>query len=86
MQQQYSKQAVQKCQVFHLKCPCALLSVAQGYHELYELQRSRLEAQLLQMTEERDYWSQVTFCLAFKVCEPRCSFFFQLDSLRVNVM
>ncbi|TKS74300.1 Axonemal dynein light chain domain-containing protein 1 [Collichthys lucidus] len=45
--------------------------VAQGYHELYELQRSRLEAQLLQMTEERDYWSQVTFCLAFKVSSLR---------------
>ncbi|XP_044056087.1 axonemal dynein light chain domain-containing protein 1 isoform X2 [Siniperca chuatsi] len=41
--------------------------VVQGYHELYELQRGRLEAQLLQMTEERDYWSQLTFCLALKV-------------------
>ncbi|XP_070765582.1 axonemal dynein light chain domain-containing protein 1 [Enoplosus armatus] len=41
--------------------------VVKGYHELYELQRGRLEAQLLQMTEERDYWSQLTFCLALKV-------------------
>ncbi|XP_039984217.1 axonemal dynein light chain domain-containing protein 1 isoform X3 [Xiphias gladius] len=41
--------------------------VVQGYHELYELQRSRLEAQLLKMTEERDCWSQLTFCLALKV-------------------
>ncbi|XP_068176266.1 axonemal dynein light chain domain-containing protein 1 [Antennarius striatus] len=41
--------------------------VMQGYHELYELQRGRLEAQLLQLTEERDYWSQVTFSLALKV-------------------
>uniref|UniRef100_A0A8C9YG51 Axonemal dynein light chain domain containing 1 n=1 Tax=Sander lucioperca TaxID=283035 RepID=A0A8C9YG51_SANLU len=41
--------------------------VVQGYHELYELQRGRLEAQLLQMTEERDCWSQLTFCLALKV-------------------
>ncbi|XP_038571392.1 axonemal dynein light chain domain-containing protein 1 isoform X2 [Micropterus salmoides] len=41
--------------------------VVQGYHELYELQRGRLEAQLLQMTAERDYWSQFTFCLALKV-------------------
>ncbi|XP_068599576.1 axonemal dynein light chain domain-containing protein 1 [Brachionichthys hirsutus] len=41
--------------------------VTQGYHELYELQRARLEAQLLRMTEERDYWSQVTFSLALKV-------------------
>uniref|UniRef100_A0A3B5A2R9 Axonemal dynein light chain domain containing 1 n=1 Tax=Stegastes partitus TaxID=144197 RepID=A0A3B5A2R9_9TELE len=36
-------------------------------HELYELQRARLEAQLLQMTEDRDCWSQLTFCLALKV-------------------
>lgn len=55
-------------QVFPLKW--SLPSVVQGYHELYELQRGRLEAQLLQMTEERDYWSQLTFCLALKVCEP----------------
>ncbi|XP_035504357.2 axonemal dynein light chain domain-containing protein 1 isoform X2 [Scophthalmus maximus] len=41
--------------------------VVQGYHELYELQRGRLEAQLLQMTEERDCWSQLTFCFALKV-------------------
>ncbi|XP_059197709.1 axonemal dynein light chain domain-containing protein 1 isoform X2 [Centropristis striata] len=41
--------------------------VVQGYHELYELQRGRLEAQLLQMTEERDCWSQITVCLALKV-------------------
>lgn len=43
-------------------------SVVQGYHELYELQRSRLEAQLLQMTEQRDNWKQLTLGLALKVC------------------
>ncbi|KAM8745860.1 axonemal dynein light chain domain-containing protein 1 isoform 1-T1 [Acanthopagrus schlegelii] len=41
--------------------------VVQSYHELYELQRGRLEAQLLQLTEERAYWSQLTLCLALKV-------------------
>ncbi|GAA6235312.1 axonemal dynein light chain domain-containing protein 1 isoform X1 [Lates japonicus] len=41
--------------------------VVQGYHELYELQRGRLEAQLLQIMDERDCWSQLTFCLALKV-------------------
>uniref|UniRef100_A0A3Q3K7I5 Uncharacterized protein n=1 Tax=Monopterus albus TaxID=43700 RepID=A0A3Q3K7I5_MONAL len=46
---------------------CAHLSVVQGYHELYELQRARLEAQLVQMTEERDCWKQLTFCVAFKL-------------------
>uniref|UniRef100_A0A3B4ZKJ1 Axonemal dynein light chain domain containing 1 n=1 Tax=Stegastes partitus TaxID=144197 RepID=A0A3B4ZKJ1_9TELE len=54
---------------------CAPPSVVQGYHELYELQRARLEAQLLQMTEDRDCWSQLTFCLALKVCEAMASFF-----------
>ncbi|KAG7230613.1 hypothetical protein INR49_025330 [Caranx melampygus] len=45
--------------------------VVQGYHELYELQRGRLESQLLQMTEERDCWSQRTVCLALKVISLR---------------
>lgn len=64
-----------------LNCPLSFLSVVQGYHELYELQRGRLEAQLLQMTEERDCWSQLTFCLALKVCQLCMLFFcFQLDS------
>lgn len=44
-----------------------LVSVVQGYHELYGLQRGRLEAQLLQMTEERDCWIQLTISLALKV-------------------
>jgi len=48
---------------------CAVLSVVRGYHELYELQRSRLEAQLLHMTEDRDCWSQLTLSLALKVQE-----------------
>lgn len=43
------------------------LSVVQGYHELYELHRSRLETQLLHMTEERDCWIQLTLALAGKV-------------------
>ncbi|XP_041861479.1 axonemal dynein light chain domain-containing protein 1 isoform X2 [Melanotaenia boesemani] len=41
--------------------------VVQGYHELYELHRARLEAQLHQMTEDRDCWRQFTFTLALKV-------------------
>ncbi|KAM9385783.1 axonemal dynein light chain domain-containing protein 1 [Pholidichthys leucotaenia] len=42
-------------------------NVVQGYHELYELQRARTEAQLLQVTEERDCLKQLTFLLALKV-------------------
>ncbi|XP_076007440.1 axonemal dynein light chain domain-containing protein 1 [Genypterus blacodes] len=41
--------------------------VVQGYHELYELQRRRLEDQLQQLTDERDCWSQLTFSFALKV-------------------
>lgn len=48
--------------------------MVQGYHELYELQRSRLEAQLLQTTAERDSWSQLTYSLALKVTEKILSF------------
>lgn len=43
------------------------LSVAQDYHELYELHRARQDAQLLQMTEERDLWMQFTLDLSRKV-------------------
>nr|XP_014267463.1 axonemal dynein light chain domain-containing protein 1 [Maylandia zebra] len=42
-------------------------NVVQAYHQLYELQRARLEAQLIHMTEDRDCWSQFTLCLALKV-------------------
>ncbi|XP_030582751.1 axonemal dynein light chain domain-containing protein 1 isoform X2 [Archocentrus centrarchus] len=42
-------------------------NVVQAYHELYELQRARLEAQLIHMTEDRDCWAQFTLCLALKV-------------------
>uniref|UniRef100_A0A3P9HLT5 Axonemal dynein light chain domain containing 1 n=1 Tax=Oryzias latipes TaxID=8090 RepID=A0A3P9HLT5_ORYLA len=41
--------------------------VLQRYHELYELLRTRLEAQLLQMSEERNNWSKLTFSLALKL-------------------
>lgn len=43
------------------------LSVVQGYHELYELHRSRLETQLLHLMQERDCWIQLSFSLATKV-------------------
>ncbi|XP_070688333.1 axonemal dynein light chain domain-containing protein 1 [Pempheris klunzingeri] len=65
--------ASQQAELAHRQLAAALdqtntnTDVVQGYHELYELQRGRLEAQLLQMTEERDYWSQFTLCLALKV-------------------
>ncbi|KAF7202597.1 axonemal dynein light chain domain-containing protein 1 isoform X2 [Nothobranchius furzeri] len=39
----------------------------QGYHELYERERARLEAQLLRMAEERDCWKHFTLRIALKV-------------------
>ncbi|XP_044884876.1 axonemal dynein light chain domain-containing protein 1 isoform X5 [Mauremys mutica] len=39
------------------------------YRELYELQRARLETQLLQLTQEKEIWSSATYDLAMKVIE-----------------
>uniref|UniRef100_A0A3Q2D2J5 Axonemal dynein light chain domain containing 1 n=1 Tax=Cyprinodon variegatus TaxID=28743 RepID=A0A3Q2D2J5_CYPVA len=58
------------------------LSVVQGYHQLYELHRARLEDQLLQITEDRDLWSQFTFSLALEVQEAFmfcCSLLFSVS-------
>ncbi|XP_071402949.1 axonemal dynein light chain domain-containing protein 1 [Centroberyx affinis] len=41
--------------------------LVQSYHQLYEMQRRRLEAQLLRLSDERDGWSRATFSLALKV-------------------
>ncbi|XP_041745525.1 axonemal dynein light chain domain-containing protein 1 isoform X2 [Coregonus clupeaformis] len=37
------------------------------YHDLYEMQRRRLEGQVARLTDERDLWSRVTYNLALKV-------------------
>lgn len=47
--------------------PLGFLSVVQGYHELYELHRTRLETQLLHMMKDRDCWVQLSLSLAKKV-------------------
>lgn len=52
--------------------------MVQGYHELYELQRSRLEAQLLQTSAERDSWSQLTYSLALKVPDKISCLFYHI--------
>merc|ERR1719320_2074093 len=44
----------------------ALLS---EYHELYELQRRRLEHQVFVLSEEREIWSTAAYSLALKVTE-----------------
>lgn len=43
-------------------------STVQEFHELYEMQRRRLENQVVRLTEERDLWSKVTYSLTLKVC------------------
>lgn len=43
-------------------------SLLAEYHELYELQRRRLESQVFRLTEEREIWSTASYCLAMKVC------------------
>nr|XP_006825300.1 PREDICTED: axonemal dynein light chain domain-containing protein 1-like [Saccoglossus kowalevskii] len=39
------------------------------YHELYELQRKRLETQVSSLTEERELWSHAAYSLALKVTD-----------------
>lgn len=44
-----------------------LFSLLDEYRELYELQRARLEAQIQQLTEEKELWSHAAYDLALKV-------------------
>ncbi|XP_052445295.1 axonemal dynein light chain domain-containing protein 1 [Carassius gibelio] len=42
-------------------------NIVAEYHELYELQRRRLEGQMSQLYEERDLWRKATYSLAVKI-------------------
>ena len=42
-------------------------SMVGEYHNLYEMQRRRLESQVDRLTDEKDLWSKVTYNLALKV-------------------
>lgn len=42
-------------------------SLLEEYHELYELQRSRLEKMIFVLTDERDKWIRATYSVALKV-------------------
>uniref|UniRef100_A0A3Q3EW91 Axonemal dynein light chain domain containing 1 n=1 Tax=Kryptolebias marmoratus TaxID=37003 RepID=A0A3Q3EW91_KRYMA len=64
-----SYERAEKCDVSHDES--AFLSVVQAYHDLYERHKARREAELLQMTEERDCWRQITVQLAVKVQETK---------------
>lgn len=42
-------------------------SLLAEYHDLYELQRKRLEGQVFMLSEEKELWSQAAYSLALKV-------------------
>ncbi|KAK3723089.1 hypothetical protein RRG08_037283 [Elysia crispata] len=44
-------------------------SLLAEYHDLYELQRRRLERQVFMLSEEREVWSTAAYSLALKVTE-----------------
>ncbi|XP_052789465.1 axonemal dynein light chain domain-containing protein 1-like isoform X3 [Mya arenaria] len=44
-------------------------SLLEEYHDLYELQRRRLEILVNNLTNEREIWSTAAYCLAMKVTE-----------------
>ena len=43
-------------------------SLLEEYHELYELQRKRLEKSILLLTDEREVWTKAAYSIALKVC------------------
>ncbi|EDV27619.1 uncharacterized protein TRIADDRAFT_53503 [Trichoplax adhaerens] len=45
------------------------VSLLTEYHQLYELQRRRLEVQVAQLSEEREIWSNCAYSLSLKVTE-----------------
>lgn len=48
-------------------CLSLALSLVAEYHQLYEMQRRRLEAQVGRLTEERNLWSRVSYSVVLKV-------------------
>ena len=61
---------------YQLHFCCSLVG---EYHDLYEMQRRRLEGQVATLTEERDLWSKVTYSLALKVTKYMGSFYVVLS-------
>ena len=45
----------------------SLTRLLSEYHELYELQRARLEAQVIALSREKELWSGAAYNLALKV-------------------
>ena len=42
-------------------------SLLSEYHDLYELQRKRLEKHVINLTDEKEIWSTAAYSLALKV-------------------
>ena len=58
--------------IFQLKNALAESQKSTGllseYHDLYELQRKRLEQMVLTLQDEKELWSTAAYSLALKVC------------------
>ncbi len=44
-------------------------SLLEEYHELYELQRARLEKAILVLTDEREMWTKAAYSIGLKITE-----------------
>lgn len=51
----------------HISLSFPSSSLLEEYRDLYELQRRRLEEQVLLLAQERDIWSSAAYDLALKV-------------------
>ena len=49
--------------------------IVEEYHDLYTLQRERMESDIKQLMAERDIWSSATYELSVKVVSSEISFF-----------
>ena len=52
----------------------------QDYHELYNLQRARLEKAVETLTKEREEWIRVSYCIAYKVTQFRVFYPSEINS------
>ena len=50
--------------------------IEEEYHDLYTLQRERMESDIKQLMVERDIWSSATYELSVKVVSSEINFFF----------
>ncbi|XP_074655207.1 axonemal dynein light chain domain-containing protein 1-like [Tubulanus polymorphus] len=74
---EHDRKVTKECQMAQEDLSAALeeskrnSSLLSEYHELYELQRMRLENQVNLLTDEKELWSTAAYCLALKVTAER---------------